>query len=221
MPTQCVIQKKSKLLFMKQLRLICSVVLFSCTTLLISTASAQSSFSLKAPDSYLSYKKDSDYKLKDHLWYGGGLSLGFAGTSGASVFAFGVSPMVGYKIIGPLSAGPRLSVLYTSQKFQGLKAFNLFDVELSLFARVRVFKGLFVQGEVGTLSDQYVYLDSQGYGKGTRTRPAQYLGLGYNFANGQGGPGQEIAIMYDFYIAQDDQAYEQPWQYRLAFTFGF
>lgn len=171
-------------------------------------------------------KKDSPFK--DKLWYGGGVNLGFSGGTDIfgrnfSIFGFGLSPMVGYKIVGPLSAGPRLSVFYTSQKYTGLRTFNLFDVELSLFARVRVFRGFFIQGEIGTLSDQYLYSfgGSRDIEKGTRTRPSQYIGAGYNFSNGAGGFGQEIAIMYDFYVGNDINAFENPWQYRLAFTYGF
>lgn len=167
-------------------------------------------------------KKKSDYSLKEHLWYGGGISLGFAGTSGASAFGFGISPMVGYKVFGPLSIGPRLAIDFASQKFQGYKAINTVDLALSLFARVRVFKGLFIQGEIGTVSDQYIFQNGQGQlEKGTQTRPAQYVGLGYNFSNGEGGFGQEIAIMYDFYVAGDQYAIDTPFQYRFAITFGF
>lgn len=166
-------------------------------------------------------EKGDGPSFKDRLWYGGGLTLGFSGGSGYSLFAFGISPMVGYKVVGPLSVGPRLSILYTSQKYPGIKSFNLFDVELSLFARVKVYKGFFIQGELGTISDQYVYLIGNDLAKGTQTRPAQYVGLGYNFSNGNGGWGQELSIMYDFYIASDINAYEQPWQYRLSFTYGF
>lgn len=197
---------------------------------------SQSAITLKAPDDYLAYddlykkkkkkkkkkKSESEYSLKDHLWYGGGIGLGFGSTAGYSQFGFGISPMVGYKIIGPLSVGPRLSIDYTSVKYQGLGTYNLFDVELSLFARVKVFKGLFIQGEIGTVTDQYLGQNNTGnLEKVKRTRPAQYVGLGYNFSNGEGGFGQEISIMYDFYIANDINAYENPWQYRFAITFGF
>lgn len=166
-------------------------------------------------------KSDSDYSLKDHLWYGGGVGLGFGSGFGYSQFGFSLSPMVGYKIFGPLSMGPRISIDYTSTKVQGVGTYNLFDVELSLFARVKIFKGLFAQGEIGTISDKYLYEDSNGLNTGTRTRPAQYVGLGYNFSNGEGGFGQEISIMYDFYIASDINAYETPWQYRFGITWGF
>lgn len=205
------------------------LVNFLCAALLLSAAalSGQSLVAASSAGAGFSAPKDEKEKtsFKDHLWYGGGLNLGFSAGSDIfgrnySVFGFGISPMVGYKIIGPLSAGPRLSVFYTSQKYTGIGTYNLFDVELSLFARVRVYKGFFIQGEVGTLSDQYVYFDGA-YGKGTRTRPSQYLGAGYNFANGEGGIGQEIAIMYDFYVGSDINAFENPWQYRFAFTYGF
>ncbi len=168
-------------------------------------------------------KKSGDYVFKDHIWFGGGVSLGFAGYSGGSIFGIGVSPMAGYKIVGPLSAGPRLSVLFTSEKYTGYKAFNLLDTELSLFARVRIFKGLFAQGEIGTVWDQQVVGDPLTFQpvKTTLVRPAQYVGLGYNFSNGAGGVGQEIAIMYDFYVADDLYADQTPFQFRLAFTWGF
>lgn len=207
---------------MKQLRVYTSITILLFLLFTGVSVLAQSTLRYTAPQAGFSVPKEKDGpSLKDRLWYGGGLTLGFSGGSGYSLFAFGLSPMVGYKIVGPLSAGPRVAVLYTSQKYPGFQTFNLFDVELSLFARVRVFKGFFVQGELGTISDQYIYEDSRGLGKGTRTRPSQNLGIGYNFSNGMGGVGQEIAIMYDFYIANDINAFEQPWQYRLAFTYGF
>jgi hypothetical protein len=208
---------------MKQLCLFAFLSIALAGFVFNSNLSAQNMLAYKTPQAKFELPKDKDAPaFKDRLWYGGGLTLGFSGGSGYSLFAFGISPMVGYKIAGPLSAGPRIAILYTSQKYPGIQTFNMFDVELSLFARVRIFKGLFAQGELGTLSDQYIFQDNLGQlGKGTRTRPAQYVGLGYNFSNGNGGVGQEIAIMYDFYIGNDINAFEQPWQYRLAFTYGF
>ena len=208
---------------MKQLR--CIALLLTLLLCLAGAPALLAQQSMAYSDAGIGFalpkKKKGDSGFADRLWYGGGLSLGFSSGFGYSLFGFGVSPMVGYKIVGPLSAGPRLSVFYTSQKYTGIQTFNLFDVELSLFARVKVYKGLFIQGEIGTISDQYVYEDNTGLGKGSRTRPAQYVGLGYNFSNGAGGIGQEIAVMYDFYVGNDINAYENPWQYRIAFTYGF
>lgn len=215
---------------MKQIRFF-SVLIFLVIGLTgIPKAFAQESFSLASHTDYDYFKKkkkkkkkkgDSDYSFKDHLWFGGGIGLGFGSGFGYSQFAFGVSPMAGYKIIGPLSVGPRISIDYSSVKYTGVGTYNLFDVELSAFARVKIFKGLFVQGELGTVTDQYLEPDINKYVKVKRTRPAQYVGLGYNFSNGEGGFGQEIAIMYDFYVGNDVNSYENPWQYRFAITFGF
>lgn len=197
----------------------CMVVLYFTQSL-----SGQSALAYSEPKFGLASlgKKDEPRAFKDRLWYGGGLSLGFAGSGNSSVFGFGVSPMVGYKIIDQISVGPRVSVMYTYQKYTGLGSFNLFDLEMGMFARLRVYQGFFIQGEVGFISDQYIFQDqSFNLNKATRTRSAEYLGVGYNFANGQGGWGQEIAIMYDFFIGNDINSFENPWQYRLVFTYGF
>ncbi len=211
---------------MKHLRLLPVCLTVMVVFLAIQILSAQNSMAYSAPKIGFSAlgKKDDPVAFKDRLWYGGGLSLGFSGSGNSSVFGFGISPMVGYKIIEQISVGPRVSALYTYQKYTGLASFNLFDLELSMFARFRVYQGFFIQGELGYISDQYIFLDNSqpgGLGKDTRTRTAEYLGIGYNFANGQGGWGQEIAIMYDFFIGNDINAYENPWQYRLVFTYGF
>jgi hypothetical protein len=166
-------------------------------------------------------RSSSESPFAERLWYGAFLGLGFGGTGFSSTFGMNVSPMVGYKILPAFSVGPRIGIDYTYQKFQGIKAFNLFDVELALFARLHVFRGFFLQGEIGTRSDQYLETDGIAFAKRTRTRPVQMAGIGYNFSGGRGGFGQEIAILYDFFVGSDIYSIENPWQYRIAFTYGF
>ncbi len=162
-----------------------------------------------------------EYSLKDNLWYGGFFGLGFGGGVGSSAFGINLSPMVGYKILPPLSVGPRVGVGYTYQKIQGVRAFNLFDTEVAVFARLHVFQGFFLHGEIGTRSDQYIETNGIDFTKTSRTRPLQVAGIGYNFSGGRGGFGQEIAILYDFFIGNDINSFENPWQYRFAITYGF
>ncbi len=162
-----------------------------------------------------------EYSLKDNLWYGGFFGLGFGGGTGSSAFGINLSPMVGYKILPPLSVGPRVGVGYTYQKIQGVRAFNLFDTEVAIFARLHVFRGFFLHGEIGTRSDQYIETNGIDFIKASRTRPLQVAGIGYNFSGGRGGFGQEIAILYDFFIGNDINSFENPWQYRFAITYGF
>lgn len=171
--------------------------------------------------------KKEETPWKDKLWYGGGINLGFSSFNGSNAFGFGVSPMVGYKFYGPFSAGPRVSVFFTSQKFQGYKALNLFNTEAGVFLRARVFRGFFLQGEVVNqwVQDPGVLIDQNGnvvdFVKISSQRPTQYIGAGYNFANGQGGPGSEIGIFYNVALANDINASQAPWDYRFAFTWNF
>lgn len=162
--------------------------------------------------------------FKQRLWYGGGLNLGFSAFNNARAFGIGVSPMVGYKFNNWLSAGPRVSVFFTSQKFQGFKAVNLLDTEAGVFLRARVYRGFFLQGELSSQWTQYPgdpVPGSTKLPKLTNQRPAQYIGAGYNFANGMGGPGSEIGVFYNIAIANDINAYQDPLSYRFAFTWNF
>jgi hypothetical protein len=160
--------------------------------------------------------------FKQRLWYGGGFNLGFAGFQGTSSFGIGVSPMVGYKILPFLSVGPRYSVFFTSLKYPGAKAVGLFDQELGGFVRAHVYRGFFIQGE---LSNEWAQEPFQQIGtvitKRTYQRGNQYLGIGYNFGRGEGGAGSELSLHYNFAIANDIYATEQPVDYRFGFTWRF
>ncbi|MCC6413678.1 MAG: hypothetical protein IT270_18630 [Saprospiraceae bacterium] len=160
--------------------------------------------------------------FKSHLWYGGGVSLGFGASNGGSSFGFGLSPMVGYKIIEQISVGPRLNVYFSSYKEQGYETLNLFNTELGAFLRGRVFRGLFIQGEISNEWGQEPYYAAPPkYEKVGYQRFNQYLGGGYNFGNGMGGFGSEIGIFYNFAVGSDINSYENPWDYRFVFTWRF
>ncbi len=159
-------------------------------------------------------------KLASRLWYGGGVSLGFTGNGGVNVFGFGLSPMVGYKIYGPFSAGPRVSLSYTSYKIRGYKALNVFDTEAGIFLRAKVFRGFFLQGELAHEWGNDIGINSNGdLAKRKNEYDNQYLGAGYNFGDGQ--TGSEIAIFYNLAAADDITGNRDPWDYRFGFTWRF
>ncbi|MCW5921923.1 MAG: hypothetical protein KIS77_06270 [Saprospiraceae bacterium] len=164
-------------------------------------------------------KSDSSSEFKSRLWYGGGLLLGFSGSSFGNLFQFGLAPQVGYKIVEPLSIGPRASFVFGSYKQPGFKATNLFNTDIGGFVRFRVYQGFFLQGEL--TNEWYQGVDRNTTSKFKRTRFNQRIGAGYNFAGGRGGAGSEIAIMYNFAIANDLDTYENPLEYRLGFTWNF
>lgn len=168
-------------------------------------------------------KQEDDFSLKSRLWYGLGFGLGLNRFNNANIFGVGISPTVGFKIFEPLSIGPRLSPTFTSYKESGFKAVGLWDVELGLFLRGRLYRGFFVQGEV---SNQWRE-EPAGYDLLNRTivkagaqRVNQYLGIGYNFGYGQP-MGYEISAFYNFTIANDFNSFENPLQYRMNITWRF
>lgn len=156
--------------------------------------------------------------IKSKLWYGGGINIGFGGYNGYSVFNFGLSPMVGYKIVGPLSIGPRVAYDFTSLKQRGYKSEALNSFDVGGFVRCRIFRGLFFQGE---LSEQW-YQDFNDFTglKQNNTRFNQRIGAGYNFGE-PGGAGTEIGILYNFTIANDLNTYQSPVDYRFGITWRF
>jgi hypothetical protein len=164
--------------------------------------------------------------LRDRIWFGGGIGLGFSSFNGQSAFGIGISPMAGYKLLPTLSIGPRVAINYTAQKVPGIQTFHLFDTEAGAFVRWRVWRGLFLQGEISNewLQLPYQGFDDQGrviYFKETTQRGNQYAGIGWNSSRGEGGVGTEIAIFYNFAVANDINSYEQPWDYRFAITWRF
>lgn len=165
-------------------------------------------------------EKPADFKSR--LWYGGGIGLGFGAYNGTSSFGVGISPMVGYKFLNFLSAGPRVSIFYSSLKYAGFKPLGLLNTEAGVFLRGHVYRGFFVQGD---LSYEWVQEPYEQIGttitKRTFGRPNQYLGIGYNFGRGEGGAGSEISLHYNFAVASDINSYEQPIDYRFAFTWRF
>ncbi len=205
---------------MNQQKLPTLVVLFFC--LLFSSASllAQTDEREKHPEHPESPAKEPS-RFFSRLWFGGGVSIGFSGYNGASVFGFGISPMVGYKIYGPFSAGPRVSLSYSSIKQSGSKALNLLDTEAGAFLRAKVFRGFFLQGEVSHQWGNDVYQDlyTGELSSLKNEYDNQYLGAGYNFGDGQ--VGTEIGIFYNIALANDINSYRSPWDYRFGFTWKF
>lgn len=168
-------------------------------------------------------KKKDEYSLKSHLWYGGNFGLGFNGYLGGSIFSLELSPMVGYKIWGPFSAGPRLGFQYSSFKEQGIKAVNLFSFEPGLFARARIYGPIFAHLEAANEYAQYPdYYDPaiNTYTKATSQYFNQYIGLGYNTGSSTGG-GTELLVLYNVAAAQDPNYPYAPFNLRFGFTWKF
>lgn len=206
---------------MNQQKLPAILAIFFC--LLFSSASllAQSDRTRRTEHPERSEKSRKEQSpFLSRLWYGGGVNLGFSGLDGVNVFGFGLSPMVGYKIYGPFSAGPRVSLTYTSFKVRGGKALNVFDKEAGVFLRAKVFRGFFLQGELSHEWGNDIGIYSNGdLVKIKNQYDNQYLGAGYNFGDGQAG--SEIGIFYNLDAANDITGNRDPLEYRFGFTWKF
>jgi hypothetical protein len=176
-------------------------------------------------------KKADDYfdesgGFKHRLWYGGNFNLGFSGGQGQSVFVIGVTPMVGYKIIGGLSAGPRLGVTYTSYKGFDSRGYatslGLTEFSAGPFVRYKLFKNFFVQGEHEFLRS-YEEDASGNILLGSDNKPIRqgrqntYGGVGYT--SGGGLIGYEISLMYNFTLPST--SFKQPFDIRFGFNYNF
>ncbi|MEO6039748.1 MAG: hypothetical protein ABIQ93_15145, partial [Saprospiraceae bacterium] len=122
---------------------------------------------------------------------------------------------------GPFSAGPRVSLSYTSLKVTGFKALNVFDTEAGIFLRAKVFRGFFLQGEVAEQwgNDIYQNKNTGELFKAPNEFSNQYLGAGYNF--GDGNVGSEIGIYYNVAAASNVNSPQSIWQPRFGFTWKF
>ncbi len=195
-----------------------TLLAFLLLILISQTATAQRRDRERERDQKRADKKEAPKGLASKLWYGGGVNIGFGGFNGYSVFNIGISPMIGYKIVGPLSAGPRIAYDFTSLKQRGFKSIGLNSFDVGAFVRCRVFKGLFLQGE---LSNQwYQDLSNTTGEKYTDQRANQRIGAGWNFGE-PGGTGSEISLLYNFKIANDINTSLNPIEYRFGFTWRF
>jgi hypothetical protein len=171
--------------------------------------------STKSTDKYF----DESGGFKHRLWYGGNLVLNFSGNTYGSAFAIGVTPMVGYKIIGDLSVGPRFGIVYNSQSAYGTRI-SWTDYSAGAFARYKFLGFLFLHAEYGYSSQFSGLISPDGKGgyiadKINRFNP--YLGGGYSSSNGL--IGYEIALLYDPTLASNPNL--NPLDIRFGFTYNF
>jgi hypothetical protein len=179
-------------------------------------------------------KKTDDYfdesgGFKHRLWYGGNFNLGFNGAEGTSMFTIGLTPMIGYKIIGGLSAGPRVGISYTNIKAYNtqnkVSSVGLTDFSLGAFTRYKAFKNFFAHAEYEYQSQQLpfgdnnnlILLDAAGKAIKKRfNRSNNYIGLGYSSGEIFS---YEIMGLYNLSIPKG--SFEQPISIRAGFTYKF
>jgi hypothetical protein len=177
---------------------------------------------------------DESGGFKHRLWYGGNINFNLNSLNGGNLFAIGITPMVGYKIIGGLSAGPRLGITYTSIKSfdtgGGVSSVGVTNYSAGVFSRFKAFKNFFAHAEFEYVNEQYpsllqdqagnilIQLDSnrKPIKNARESRNNTYAGLGYSSGEIFS---YEIMALYNFSIPKG--SLEQPLGIRAGFTYKF
>lgn len=208
--------------------------LFSLLTLFFAAG-----FSLDAEAQRRGKKKKKSSKTDEYfdesgfvnnLWYGGNFTLGYSGGNTQSLFAFGLSPMVGYKVVGDVvSVGPRVGFEYNHYRVKsGGVVFKTSPLSYSagVFARVKALPNLFAHFEYEYENTESTDPDEDGFlevdfQKGeiiTERVPYDnvYIGAGYHSG---GLVGYELLLLYN--INQPATTVANPWDIRFGITYKF
>lgn len=171
---------------------------------------------------------DESGNFASKLWYGGGFNLGFGGDNFSTSFVFGLTPMVGYKIVGDWSAGPIAGVQYNYLKMVAptgrIHKGNSVSWSYGAFTRYKFLRNFFVHAEYGFDNDEtFIAFDYDNSGFFTeRTIYNNFFGgLGYNA--GDGALGYEIYLVYNF-IDRDEDIFDSnynPFNIRFGLTYKF
>lgn len=208
--------------------------LFSILSILFITAFSDDAYAQRRGKKKKKSSKTDEYfdesGFVNKLWYGGGVNLGFTGGNNQSLFYFGLSPMVGYKLIDDLvSVGPRAGFQYNHYRVQDgageIYKTSPLSYNLGIFTRIKAFPNFFGQLEYeyeNTEStdpdgDGFIELDNTGTIITERVPYDNvYVGVGYN----SGGLfGYEIILLYNVNHPETD--INSPFDIRAGFTYKF
>jgi len=188
--------------------------------------------SKKSTEKIPSRSKDTQtWEFKDRLWYGTGFNLNFSGQNGINIFQLGLSPMVGYKIIEPLSVGPRVGLNYSYIKAFGtdglVKKVQPVSFEYGLFARYKIIPIIFAHVEYTHQNEEFplasgslIAVDFQTGNPQTVRQQTNDLNIGLGYNSG-GDLSYEIMLLYDAIEDEDLLGTSLPFSIRVGFNYRF
>lgn len=164
----------------------------------------------------------------ERLWFGTGFGgLGLTQTQ----FSLGVSPIVGYKFTGDLSAGLRLPLQYDYIKVQSSSGdvFSSQDLDwgLGAFVRQKLFWSIFAHAEYNTLfmrdpvvSGGFLQLDPNDPSKILKTSyRAKECNVGLGYSRSNGGLGYELSLLYNVLESSTNPLI--PFSFRAGVNYNF
>ena len=160
------------------------------------------------------------------FWFGGGFNLGFSGGNGQTVFNFGLSPMVGYRLFDQFSVGPRVALLYTNYTIRGFNGGDNANASpiswaVGIFGRYKlpINRGnIFVHIESELENEALVQFVGSDLEVFRREVGNFYIGGGYS----SGFPfAYEIYALYNLNQRESAFLNESPIELRVGFTYNF
>ncbi len=181
-------------------------------------------------------KEDTEYfdesgGFKHRLWYGLSGSLNFGGQTNLRTFNLGFSPMVGFKIIEPVSVGPRFIFNSLFIKIDngpnGIISDVINEYGSGLFARYKPFRQFFghveyeylISEEILTAPGGGLLLDPDDptkFATDKISKDAFYLGIGYS-----SGAIISYEVMLLYNALQDKNIVDLPFSIRAGLTYKF
>jgi len=129
--------------------------------------------------------------------------------------------MVGYKIFEQFSVGPRASLLYYSYRAElgggKIGKANPLIWSAGAFARFKVIQAIFLHAEYEYKNDAFFSISGNEINVLREGVNNFYVGGGYNSSNGVWG--YEISILYN--VNAPENSIQQPFDYRIGFTYNF
>ena len=149
--------------------------------------------------------------FSDRIWVGGGIGLGFG-----DVEYYSIRPLVGFQLSERFSTGIELNYSYRrDERFD--PTLKSEDYGVGVFARYRIVRNFFLQGEFEYLSSEF----SSGGQKDREDFESVLAGAGYQQPINARSSVYVLALYnFDF---NDDFAfpYDDPWVIRVGVTFSF
>ena len=166
---------------------------------------------------------DESGGFKHRLWYGLGGSLNFSSQNGFNAFNLGISPMVGFKIIEPVSVGPRFTWnnLFVKQQVNSTIISDVIsEYGAGLFARYKPFRQIFAHVEYEYLTSQTVDgidpNDPTKFSKSKISRDNLYFAIGYSSGSIIS---YEVMLLYN--ALQEKNTLALPFSFRAGLTYKF
>lgn len=169
----------------------------------------------------LQAQREDDVRGRNPVWYGGGFTLGFQNNVFESLFNFGISPMVGYRLFDEFSVGTRVSLLYTLYTIKNGNAPNEsispLSWEAGVFSRYKFANApIFAHLEL-SVENQAIPVRRNGELTADRIELGNtYIGGGYTSG---GRVATEILVLYN--LNSTNTFIDNPIEFRFGITVNF